>query len=214
MRAGGHEADDRILAVPPGAGMEGDAATACAMGRAQRRDVSLQARLGEGVSDQPRFPGRVEVRREMLRRATAAGSEQRAERRDTRRRGRLDRDEPARVRPETSARHDFARQRAGDVNGSLGPVRDAVASLAEPFDGEAVDVVIERCSQAPGALSAAIRNSRLPSPPAMGDGMTPTHAPAEPLRIPPRRLRTRRRGFRASARCPSSIRSGRPRTAA
>src|SRR5690606_17142552 len=74
----------------------------------------------------------------------------------------LDRDEPAALLLDLGNHH-LAREREGHIDQPLGGVRDAVPLCAQFAD----------CKALGHRLRAASRNSRLPSPPSMGDGTRP-----------------------------------------
>src|SRR5450830_1211900 len=59
-------------------------------------------------------------------------------------------------------RDDFSRQRVGHIDRPRRRVGNAVAAMTEPGDGELLS-----------HLAAPSRNSALPSPPAIGDGVMP-----------------------------------------
>ena len=128
-----HEADDHRLALP--AGMESDAASACAMGIDEIGDRRLDAGTAERGQDLLALPLAIEAGRHVLGRAAAAAGEERADRGDARIRRGDDLDELAALAIDDGT-HGLARQRVGDEDAAGGGLHDAVALLAEAIDGE------------------------------------------------------------------------------
>ena len=154
-----------------------DAPPACAMRLDERRERDGEARLPQRRGRLLRLPGRVGGRREVLHGAAAA-DRRRAGRAAATRSGEavstLD-EPPAAVLD--LGRHGLALERIGHEHGAVGREGDAVALLPEARRWSGAQAWAGSAAKAP--RRAPIRNSRLPSPPATGEGVDAVAAPAE-----------------------------------
>ena len=127
-------------------------------------DRRLDAAAGQGADHDVALPGAVGAGLEMLDGAAAAGSKMPARRLDAQRRRLGHRNQHAAIAFD-GRDHLFAGQRERHEHRTALGVGDAVALRAEARDGE---------PRAHRSLIPASRNSRLPSPPSIGEGQKPS----------------------------------------
>ncbi len=163
MRKQRGEADfEHVMRAPPR--MQDDAASAFAMRIDEIVHRRRDPRLRERGDDEVAFPRAVAVPFPVLHGAAAAHAEMRTDRDDAlAARGLHPQQAPAVGMAAPILDLDrLARQRIGDVDRAVRRIDDAIAALAEMRNGEAFDHDAPR--------RATMRNSRLPSPPSIGEG--------------------------------------------
>ena len=184
VASGAHEADgggdaaQRITVEPR---VEGHAPAAFAMGVDQRARLRRNARVVERGHEQPALPVPIGGRGKRLHGATAAVGEMRAKRGDAIRARRDHLDERAAILIDL-AEHVLTGERKGDEDEARVRARDALAALAEALDRQAHAQVHVGSPVGPWCADrrAASRNSLLPSPPSMGEGvMAVTSQPSD-----------------------------------
>ena len=179
--------------------MKGDAPAPRAMRVDERRDREAQPGVAQRRLDEAALP-------------VGIGRRARASARRSRRNGR-NADRWARCDPATAStmsskarllaldvgEHGFAGERIGHEDARVAVARDALAAMAEAFD----DKLFTYASIETASRAAQMRNSRLPSPPSIGEAMTSVDAPAE-------RLNVRRATCAQTSRVHASRRARRP----
>ena len=169
---------EHVMSAAPG--VKHDAAAAVAVGVDEVGDRCGDAGLLQRGDDQIALPFAVGRTLPMLQGAAAANAEMRADRRDALRARRLHIEKlPAVGMAGPVLDLDrLAGQRAGDIDRAVGTVGDAVAAMAEPIDQEALNHDTQ-------PRLAAMKNSRLPSPPRIAEATTPpTRQPSNVMNAP------------------------------
>ena len=173
MRARLHVAEFDPLAaagILMDAGVEGGAAASRAMRIDERQDVGVDLGARQALDHEAALPVGIGRPGERLHGAAAAGREIFAERGNPVGAGRQNFDEPGAVAIDFGA-HDLAGQGIGHGDHAAIVPGEAFAALAKPRDGEfRVQVEVSHVR----GFSAAVRNSTFPSPPVIGEGVTPS----------------------------------------
>ena len=142
VRIGRREADiEHVVGAEPR--VEGDAATAGAVGIDQRRDLALNSGLRQRRHHDVALPGAIAFGFPVLDRATAADAEMRTKRRDPLRAFAFDPDQSPAVGMVAGDRCDldgFAAQCVRHIDAFRADGRNTVAAMADVIDDEMLDV--------------------------------------------------------------------------